>query len=90
MNLDPSVDADIIERIPVTFRLLKTTPEVTSYTKRRVLESPIIRFPDAAVTRPATNPEGVGLGVGGVMPDAGVGGGVIGTAVACPVAGLRR
>src|ERR1051326_2401876 len=30
MNLDPSVDADIIERNPVTLRLLRTTPEETS------------------------------------------------------------
>src|SRR5205809_6709392 len=89
MNLDPSLDADMIERIPVTFRLLRTVPEDTSYTKRRVFDSPTIRFPDAAVTRPARNPVGVGLGLIVGSPAAAVGGGVIATAVSRPVAGSR-
>ena len=50
----------------------------------------MIRFPDAVVIKPARNPAGVGLGliVGG--PAGAVGGGVMGTGVVTPVAGLRR
>src|ERR1051326_863647 len=90
INLEPSVDADIIERNPLTLRLLRTTPEETSYTKRRVFESPMIRFPDAVVIRPARNPDGVGLGLIVGSPGAVVGGGVIGTGVVTPVTVLRR
>ena len=90
MNLEPSLDADMIERIPDTFLLLSTVPEATSYTKRRFVESPIIRFPDAVVTRPARKLAAVGLGLIVGRPAAGVGGGVIGTALISPVAGSKR
>src|SRR5258705_285924 len=90
MKREPSVDAERIARNPVTFRLRKTVPEATSYTKSRLVESPITRLPEAVVTNPARNPAGVGLAGMAGIPIGGVAGGEVGTGETTAVAGSSR
>src|SRR5436853_7919566 len=71
---EPSGETERIARIPVTFRLRKTELEATSYTKRRVLDIPIIRLPFAAVTSPARNPARFVVPTGGSPAGVGAGG----------------
>src|SRR5205814_10128754 len=79
-----------------TLRLLKTVPEVTSYTNNRFTvrptfaDRPMMRLPEAVVTRLAKNVEGVGAGLMVGSPAGVVTAGVIGTVEIWDVNGSRR